>query len=210
LASIPASTAQRAARSRRQTQTRWTRLDGEPLSPPSRGALVRAGPGKAAGLIKARNLSIPPLGSGTARAYRACERPRRRIQAGDARITANRAVFARGGPSIADCSVLNRTSRPPHGTLAVWNDFFALSSSGESAETHAIHDDSRARLLSLERPMSQLNGDKARFQKDRKRRMLRRQRIEMMVSASRAHQLPSAALPLGGRRRKAAVKSAIS
>jgi hypothetical protein len=58
--------------------------------------------------------------------------------------------------------------------------------------------------------MSQLNGDKARFQKDRKRRMLRRQRIEMMVSASRAQTLPSAALPLGGRRRKAAVKSAIS
>jgi len=109
---------------------------------------------------------------------------------------------------IADCSVLNRTIRPSHGTLAVWNDFFAPSSSGESTETHEIHDDWRASLLGLEKPMSQLNGDKARFQKDRKRRMLRRQRIELMVSASRAHQ--PAAAPLGGRRRKAAVKSAAS
>jgi len=57
--------------------------------------------------------------------------------------------------------------------------------------------------------MSQLNGDKARFQKDRKRRMLRRQRIELMVSALRAQQPVSAASPLGGRRRKAAVKSAL-
>jgi len=86
--------------------------------------------------------------------------------------------------------------------------FFAPSSSGESAETNEIHDDWRANLLGLEKPMSQLNGDKARFQKDRKRRMLRRQRIELMVSASRAHQ--PAAAPLGGRRRKAAVKSAAS
>jgi len=54
--------------------------------------------------------------------------------------------------------------------------------------------------------MSQLNGDKARFQKDRKRRILRRQRIEQMISASRAHQPAS----VSGRRRKALVKSSLA
>jgi len=58
--------------------------------------------------------------------------------------------------------------------------------------------------------MSQLNGDKARFQKDRKRRMLRRQRIEQMISASRALQPASAASSVSGRRRKALVKSALA
>jgi len=58
--------------------------------------------------------------------------------------------------------------------------------------------------------MSQLNGDKARFQKDRKRRILRRQRIEQMISASRAHQPASAASSMSGRRRKALVKSALA
>jgi hypothetical protein len=80
----------------------------------------------------------------------------------------------------------------------------------KSAETHEIFDDWRQRLLSLEKPMSQLNGDKARFQKDRKRRMLRRQRIEQLVAASRASQPESATVPPGGRRRKAIIKSAVS
>jgi hypothetical protein len=58
--------------------------------------------------------------------------------------------------------------------------------------------------------MSQLNGDKARFQKIRKRRMLRRQRIEQLVSALRARQPTGAASSLGGRRRKATVTSPLS
>jgi hypothetical protein len=40
--------------------------------------------------------------------------------------------------------------------------------------------------------------------------MLRRQRIEQMISASLAHQPPSAASSVSGRRRKALVKSALA
>jgi hypothetical protein len=69
--------------------------------------------------------------------------------------------------------------------------------------------DWRVRLLSLEKPMSQLNGDKARFHKIRKRRMLRRQRIEQLVSAVRARQ-PAAAASSLGRRRKSTVTSPLS
>jgi hypothetical protein len=35
------------------------------------------------------------------------------------------------------------------------------------------------------KPMSKRNGDRARFQKDRKRKMLRRQRIQELVKALR-------------------------
>jgi len=40
--------------------------------------------------------------------------------------------------------------------------------------------------------------------------MLRRQRIELLVAASRASRPESSTLPPGGRRRKAVIKSAVS
>ena len=58
--------------------------------------------------------------------------------------------------------------------------------------------------------MSQLNGDKARFQKDRKRKMLRRQRIEQLVYASRPHQSALAAASLHGQPRRETVKFPLS
>ena len=41
--------------------------------------------------------------------------------------------------------------------------------------------------------MSRRNGDRARFQKERKRKMLRRQRVQALVNATRATETTPAA-----------------
>jgi hypothetical protein len=46
--------------------------------------------------------------------------------------------------------------------------------------------------------MSRRNGDRARFQKDRKRKMLRRQRI-LALMKTRKPQTAAAAIPAGGK-----------